>query len=130
MRRTRSKGPSKAEEYEQSVRDDRNSWRDEMPQRCMQCGSANAWPGLQVHEIERRSHAPGRWWHRCNALLVCEKCHAGVFASCDVAYELAVKLVRDPLHFDLDTWLRIGDAELRAPERVTMADIARYLEVR
>jgi hypothetical protein len=87
-------------------------------------GSANR---AEVHEIERKSHAPKRWAHRCNYLLLCHQCHSGPFAAMPHAKQLAVKLVRDPNHFELVTWLRLRDPELRAPERVTIADVAHWL---
>lgn len=46
------------------------------------------------------------------------------------AQQLAIKLVHDPRYFDLSAWLRIGDPELNAPDRVTMTDIAQFLKLR
>jgi hypothetical protein len=84
---------------------------------------------LEIHEIERRSAAPNRWWSPCNALLLCPKCHATDFAAMPHARQLAIKLVKDPEDFDLDEWLLIKDPTRQAPERVTWSDIAQYLEV-
>jgi hypothetical protein len=39
------------------------------------------------------------------------------------AKQLAFKLIADPCHFDLDTWLRLKDPELHAPGRVTMQEV-------
>ena len=83
-----------------------------------------------MHEIERRSAAPNNWWHPCNALLLCNRCHSGVFAAMPHAAQLAVKLVADPDDFDLNEWLLIKDPAGRAPNRVTWPDIAAYLEAR
>lgn len=95
---------------------------EQMP-RCMACGESPRWPPLAVHEIERRSHAPRSWAHRCNYLLVCTACHEGPFATMPHAQQLAYKLIADPEGFDLQAWLRLGDPELRAPNRVTMDEV-------
>jgi len=42
--------------------------------------------------------------------------------------QLAVKLVKDPIHFNLTEWLRIKDPEQRAPHRVTLTDIVQHLQ--
>jgi hypothetical protein len=124
-----------AREYYLSIADDRNAWRDIFTQ-CMWCSHNRTWVSvsrgaheLDIHEIERRSHAPRSWGVRCNYLRLCRECHQGMFASLDHAHQLAVKLVADPDHFDLDAWLRIRDPELTAPNRVTLSDIAQYLRL-
>jgi hypothetical protein len=89
----------------------------------MFCKAAPSWPPLAVHEIERRSQAPTRWAAGCNYLLLCEPCHAGPFATMPHARQLAVKLVADPKHFDLQAWLRLKDPGLKAPNRVTASEI-------
>ena len=100
-----------------------------MPPQCMICGwqessAPDIW--LETHEIERRSHAPGRWAHRCNYLLLCNRCHHERIPLMGHAEQLAYKLRCDPEHFDLDAWLRLRDPELRAPQRVRMEDIEVY----
>ena len=117
-------------EYSEQVQPDRNAWHLSVPQMCMICGVADSTTmhGLQVHEIERRSQAPGRWGHRCNYLIVCQECHTtlgGKFWT--HARQLAVKLIRDVRHFDLLAWLRLRDQELKAPDRVTMLEIVSHL---
>jgi len=79
--------------------------------------------GLEIHEIERRSHAPKRWANRCNYLLVCFACHSDRIPFMLHAKQLNIKRRRDPEHFNLEEWLRIADPELRAPNRVTMEEI-------
>lgn len=115
--------------YYRSVKQDREAWRDSMSNCCMICGAINVWPALQIHEICPRSAAPNRWWHRCNALLLCQQDHDNIWSKSD-AEQLAIKAVCDPVHFDLVAWLRIGDQELRAPDRVTWSDVAAHLQVR
>ena len=92
--------------------------------RCWVCGAKNyrGFP-LETHEIERRSHAAGRWAHPCNYLLVCNACHAETIPTMSHAMQLAIKWMNDPTNFDLDVWLRLRDPELTAPERVTMEDV-------
>lgn len=112
--------------YYASIKADRNEWRESVRQACMSCG----WQAmLQIHEMERRSHAAGRWGHRSNYLLLCQRCHEELFAAMPHARQLAFKLVRDPRNFDLQSWLTLRDPELKAPERVTMEDIAAHLTI-
>ncbi|MCH9838234.1 hypothetical protein K0U83_21405 [bacterium] len=105
-------------------------WRDYILERhqgrCQLCRTAAA---SEVHEIERRSHAAKTWANVVNYLHLCQDCHHQVIPIMDHAEQLAVKLVTDPEHFALVEWLKLRDPGLRAPERVTMADIANYLEV-
>lgn len=118
--------------YNMDARKLRNKWRDSLidPDRCMYCGKGDGWPGLQIHEIERRSQAAGRWAHTANFLVLCEQCHADEFGAMPHARQLAVKLLKDAEHFDLSAWLKIKDPELRAPERVTLRDISQHLEMK
>lgn len=80
-------------------------------------------PGEDIHEIERRSHAPWRWAHRCNYLFVCRDCHSGELDSMPHAKQLAYKQLSDPDHYDLEEWLMVKDLILRAPDRVTQAEV-------
>lgn len=113
----------KHEQYADAARKTREEWRLSQLQRCMFCGAVPSWLPLAVHEIERRSHAPTRWAAKCNYLLLCEPCHAGPFATMPHARQLAVKLVADSTHFDLQAWLRLKDPLLAAPDRVTASEI-------
>lgn len=115
-------------DYARKVRPERQSWRESMRPECMYCYRAEyggTW--LEVHEIERKSQAAGRWGERCNYLLLCPSCHATHFASMPHARQLAVKLINDPKHFCLASWLRIKDPELKAPERVTLEDVVAHV---
>ena len=98
---------------------------------CMGCGRTQwswAFYPLECHEIERRSHATGRWAALCNLLMLCRDCHAGPFATMQHARQLAHKLFWDSENFDLDAWLRLRDPALLAPNRVTYAEISEHLE--
>ena len=104
----------------------RIEWRLSVNEECMLCKWAEKCGGfrwLETHEIERRSHAAGRWAHPCNYLLVCNACHAEMIPTMSHAMQLAIKWMNDPTNFDLDVWLRLRDPELTAPERVTMEDV-------
>lgn len=109
----------------------RTEWALSSWNRCMGCGRTQ-WAGaihpLECHEIERRSHAPGRWAALCNLLMLCHGCHAGPFATMGHAKQLAHKLLWDPDHFDLEAWLRLRDQELKAPQRVLYGEVVEYLE--
>lgn len=105
----------------------RDRWRRmqmEQDGYCMLCSSQ---PATEVHEIERRSHAPRTWAHTCNYLHLCHDCHHGRIPKMDHAEQLAVKLICDPRNFALVQWLKLRDPDLKAPERVTMEDIANHL---
>lgn len=90
-----------------------------MPQLCMWCGKASKWPGLEVHEICRRSRASRSWGINENYLLLCQPCHSDLFATMPLARQLAVKKIKDPLHYDLEKWLEIrktGEVDAEAVE--------------
>lgn len=91
----------------------------------MVCQSARA---TDIHEIERRSHAPWRWAHDCNYLFVCNGCHAKKLDTMPHAEQLAYKFLRDPVCYSLKDWLMIRDPELKAPERVTQEEVDEFVE--
>lgn len=97
----------RAVKYSNSIRVDRREWRHSMPQMCMHCDWDEKPKLLEVHEIERRSQAVNRWWHRCQGLLLCHACHSGIYDSMPHARQLAVKYLKDPEHYDLEAWLKI-----------------------
>lgn len=106
---------------------ERRAWAESARKRlgvCMGCGRRPR--GWEVHEMERRSHSTA-WAHPCNYLLLCRDCHAGAFASMPHARQLAHKLYWDAESFDLAAWLRLRDPELKAPRRVTLAEVVREL---
>lgn len=122
MKRTRirQRTDSPARAYYRSVMVDRADWAASQPQRCMVCHLKPDYRGLQVHEIARRSSAPGRWWHRCNALLVDAACHEGPLATMSHAEQLAIKYAEDNGEFNLERWLELIG---RGPEYVTLAEV-------
>lgn len=84
-------------------------------------------PACDIHEIERKSHAPAfQWAHTCNYMSVCRTCHDGPLATMRHARQLAFKLLSDAEHFDLEIWnqLREGDG----PPRVTLSDVIDEIE--
>lgn len=96
-----------AHDYYLSVKDERIAWKISVPQLCMWCGKVSKWPGLEVHEICRRSWSPRSWGHPCNYLYLDSTCHANLFATMPLARQLAVKKIKDPLRYDLEKWLEI-----------------------
>lgn len=99
--------PSKSQQYYQSIKDDRSLWKSEQPQVCMLCGEPDKWPGLQIHEISRRSRSPNNWGWRCNYVLLCQQHHNEV-DSWPFHHQLGLKLLRDPSNYDLDKWIEIS----------------------
>lgn len=111
-------------EYFNSVRGERAAWKSAFS-RCMWCGGSDI---LDVHEIERRSAAPRSWGTTCNYVVACgslssNNCHEKVFGTLSHAVQLAVKLLRNPTAYDLQSWLKISDPDLRAPLRVTQKEV-------
>ena len=112
---------TKSQAYYNSIKEDRCDWRDTRRQRCMACSRPFSGFHLpEVHEIERRGQAQNRWWHRCNALLLCMECHIdfGSAAEWPHARQLALKRRQDCEHFDLKAWLVIRGR----PESYVTAD--------
>ena len=119
----------KARTYYIENRVARIEWRLSVAESCMVCQWSEERCGfrwLETHEIERRSHAAGRWAHPCNYLLVCNYCHGDTMPTMSHAEQLAVKFKHDAMNFDLEAWLRLRDPELNAPGRVTMEEIASF----
>lgn len=102
---------------------DREQWRHAQIPMCMYCDAKRDWLPLSVHEIERRSHSTKRWASLCNFLLVCERCHRTDFATMAHAKQLAVKYLKDRVHYDLNAWLRLRDPRLVSPNRVTQDEV-------
>jgi hypothetical protein len=119
---------SRSTQYKLQVEQDRQSWQREQPKCCMYCRENPRWPELQIHEIERKSQAPLSWASRSNYLLLCQSCHADVFATMPHAKQLALKYLCDPKHYNLSEWLRIKDPKGRAPNRVTQEEVDRYAQ--
>lgn len=108
---------------------------DEWCQRHSRCWICLSPRMLELHHIERRSQGTKRkdlLHDPCNWFRACKDCHDSTLASPCHALQLAYKLLRDPVCFDLDKWLWIGDRsdtdELRAPNRVTPGEILDELQ--
>lgn len=118
-----------AAEYYRSIKADRTSWRDEMPDRCMHClkqfghytsDGGYRWP--EIHEILSRAQAPNAWGFRANYLKLCQLCHPKV-AALPHSEQLAIKKLRDFWHYDLQEWLRRRNPN--AMEYVTEDEVRR-----
>ena len=115
-----------AKQYERLIAAARQLWRLSRDPFCMGCGKPGAMEGhwrLQVHEIERRSHARNRWGIEANYLLLHPECHADAFASMSHTEQLAHKLICDPECFDLAAWLCIDNT--KSPLRITLEEVLR-----
>lgn len=120
-------GKRRSVSYYNSIKVCRREWKASTPDFCMYCLKPFPDLKLQVHEIERRSHAHNKWWPEsgCNGLKLCERCHAGEFSTMPHAKQLAVKLIQDPECFDLGEWLSIKP---RPPEYVTLREVLEYVK--
>lgn len=119
-----------AQQYYRSIKRDRESWRDEMPQRCMRCWEkvelgTFRWP--EIHEILTRGQAPNNWGFRANYLLLCNPCHLvhDPVQNWTHARQLGLKRLRDPKHYDLQEWLRRRNP--RAMTYVTEDEVRRAM---
>jgi len=115
---------SRAKSYYNSIKVGRKAWKMSQPEECSYCLKKLPWDRLECHEMERRSHAPNRWAHVENYLLLCHECHAGPFAAMNHKRQLAVKLLADPENFSLEGFLAIKP---RAPQYVTMREVIEEL---
>ncbi len=106
----------------------RQSWADNRRQ-CWVCGATHhAGFPLETHEMERKSQAPHHAWAKEeNYFRACKKCHMDDLAAMPHAKQLAYKYIHDILHYNLESWLRIKDPELRAPSRVTEDEVMEYV---
>lgn len=112
-----------SKEYYESVKESRREWAAGMPKTCMWCGRKEAWPGLQIHEIQRRSQSPRRWGSLSNYLVLCSACHSGEFETMPHAKQLAVKKIMDPENFDFEEWLTI-----RGTFEVSLSDVEEFVQ--
>lgn len=102
----------------QGSKAERLDWLSRQRAECMACGYSLKMFGelrrLQVHHIERRSHARRRFDVVCNLLVLCEPCHRDFDSQGEWphAKQLALKLLRDPASYNLAAWL-----EIRQPDR-------------
>jgi len=128
---------SKARNYARRVERDRAAWKDEALGRypaCWVCGAQDHESPLVVHEMAKRSQAPNKWGERCNYFLACNPCNCAILQQLGIEYQLALKLLRDPEHFDRQ---QVNVLRGRAPDAVSeqdlvevLADIAReYLQL-
>lgn len=116
----------KSVSYYNSIKVIRREWKHSMKRRCMLCLRVLPWEKLEIHEIDRRSQLPNKWWpeNGCNGLLTCRQCHMERLDSMPHAEQLAYKLVQDPENFNLAAWL---SQKPRGPEYVTMAEVMEHV---
>lgn len=88
--------------------------------KCWICGvSSYAGFPLETHEMERKSQAPHHAWANLNNYFcACKKCHMDDLAAMPHARQLAYKYIKDIENYDLESWLRLRDPDLKAPNRV------------
>jgi len=108
--------------------EDRKEWAN-CWEKCWVCGATHhAGFPLETHEMERKSQAPHHAWAtKENYFVACKKCHMDDLAAMPHANQLAYKYIHDILHYNLESWLRIKDPELRAPNRVTEDEVMEYV---
>jgi hypothetical protein len=94
-------------------------------ERCMICRTSWA---TQVHEIARGQSRAEAFGEPACWLGVCGECHAELddYGVWPIVRQLAAKLVRDPENFDIAV---VNTVRGRAPNSITLVDVAEYLEV-
>lgn len=117
----------KQQAYLDQVQWQRIEWAQSKPQICMACGDKGDWRGLNIHEIQRRSHAQRDWHHPCNLLLICVPCHEGPLATMPHVEQLAIKWQSDREDYDLSLWLEkydpAVDRDPTGPQYVTQEEV-------
>jgi hypothetical protein len=85
--------------------------------------------GHDVHEIARGASRRQAKQERCAWLYLCRECHDAMsnLNHWPIAKQAALKLITDPLHFDVQ---RICELRGRSVSDVTLVDVVRYLELR
>jgi hypothetical protein len=98
-----------AREYYQSIRADREAWRNETKAICFNCRRTEWQCGqLHIHECEKRSQAPRSWGHRANYVKYCPTCHGRAHdENWPHGSVLAMKQIHDRLHYNLHIWLSL-----------------------
>ncbi len=83
----------------------------------------------EVHEIARGIARAEAYGERATWLAVCRPCHdyLGDYSIWPLERQLAVKLVRDAEHFDLDIFNRVRG---RAPGAIAMEDVVCHLQLK
>jgi len=118
---------SKATAYRRQVAEDRQDWKLAVFPFCWWCRrweSALVYPErLEINEILPRSSAPNRWWHRCNASLVCTTCHGKYGHGAKDVQWLARKWLYDLTHYDLERWLVMRN--MNAMNYITQVEVER-----
>lgn len=102
-----------------ALMDERKEWASKQT-KCWICGvSSYAGFPLETHEMERKSQAPHHAWANLNNYFcACKKCHMDDLAAMPHPRQLAYKYIKDINNYDLESWLRLRDPELKAPNRV------------
>ena len=91
--------------------------------RCMICGKRS---GLETHEIARGSHRRAAYGRRCCWLRLCRDCHdaCGRYALWPVERQLALKLLRDSEHYDLEAFNAVRPRDIHA---ITQSEVNSWL---
>ena len=102
---------------------ERDDFRNECSA-CWVCGADFCPSGFDVHEIARGVHRKQALEHRCCWIFTCRDCHSSQLGSYDFwdpTMQLALKMIRDPEHYD-----RIADNRIRsrADDAISERDVA------
>ncbi len=103
----------------------RDSFRAEF-RMCMLCNKRKA---TDVHEIVTRAKSATSVEQRCSWLCLCRTCHddeVGDYSRYPISRQLALKLVADPMAFDLAA---INKLRGNDPNEFTMGDVTRWLKM-
>lgn len=93
---------------------------------CMLCNKRKA---TDVHEIVTRAKSAKSVEQRCSWLCLCRTCHddeVGDYSRYPISRQLALKLVADPMAFDLAA---INKLRGNDPNEFTMGDVTRWLKM-
>ena len=91
---------------------------------CWRCGRY----GVQCHEIACGPARKKARQERCSMLALCPDCHRKVhdYSLWPIARQLALKLIRDPKHFDPE---RVNELRGRSRFAIELFEIVEFLEM-
>ena len=114
----------KTAKQDREIRKERNEFKAEF-YICMRCQTALA---TDCHEIARGSYRHIAKMERVAWLCLCPECHEhmGDYSEWPLSRQLALKLLRDPQHFNLK---RINEIRGRADTGILMFEVVKWLDM-
>lgn len=97
--------------------------------RCWLCGTRreNTWPPrLEIHHMVRGANRQAAREEVCVLIRTCQRCHQELLEGMGIVDQLAIKLLRDPEHYDRP---KVNELRRRAPDAVTDEEVLKAAEL-